>query len=59
MNIASTGIGYYDVAQSVREMGDLLKQTTGAAMGLADKLMTASVTELVDQSKGNEIDVSA
>jgi hypothetical protein len=58
MNIAP--IGSYDIAQSVREMGDLLKQTTGATMGLQDKLMTMSVTEQVENSAlGNEIDVSA
>jgi hypothetical protein len=60
MNIAP--IGSNDAAQSARAMGDLLKQTTTAAMGLEHKLLTASVTEQVENQNpllGNGIDVSA
>jgi hypothetical protein len=57
MNIAP--VGSFNVAQSARDMGDLLKETVDASMGLEHKLLTASVTELVDENKGNEIDVSA
>jgi hypothetical protein len=58
MNISATGNGA--LTQSIRDMGDLLKETTGAAMDLETKMMKVSVTEQVeDQSLGNNIDVSA
>jgi hypothetical protein len=58
MNIAPTG--YSAVAQSTSELGELLKQTTNAALGLETKMMKASVAEKVDNpALGNEIDVSA
>jgi hypothetical protein len=58
MNISSAGS--FDVARSVAEMGDLLKQMTSSKIGLEDKLMKASVTEQVENANiGTQLDVSA
>jgi hypothetical protein len=58
MNIAPTGSNA--LAQSVSDLGELLKQTTNAALGLETKMMKASVVERVQNpALGNGIDISA
>jgi hypothetical protein len=58
MNISAAGS--FDVARSVAEMGDLLKQMTSSKIGLEDKFMKVSVTEQVENSNiGTQLDVSA
>jgi DNA-binding MarR family transcriptional regulator len=58
MNIAPTGNNA--LAQSVSDLGELLKQTTSAVMGLETKMMKASVVERVQNpALGNGIDFSA
>lgn len=55
-----TSIGSSGIARNIAEMGDLLKDITNTGMGLEKKLMTASVTEMVENpALGNGIDVSA
>jgi len=49
---------YSNLAESLKGMGDLLKNVTNANMGLADKLLKANVTAKVE-GLGENIDIQA
>ncbi len=55
MNVTTNG---FDVAKSIQDMGNLLKNITAQATGFQDKLMKVSVTETVtDPNLGKLLDV--
>ncbi len=56
MNISTE----YNMAESLRDMGNLLKNMTNASMGLEQKMLKVSVTEQVrDSNLGQKFDALA